>query len=49
MFNKNANFAIFFDTVGKEAGRTASASAAFDIVANGAHGDMDFAFYFRLR
>jgi hypothetical protein len=49
VLDKDANFAIFFDAVGQEAGRTASASAAFDVVAHHAHGDMDFAFHFRLR
>ena len=48
MFNKDADFAIFFHTVGEEAGGTASPGAAFYFIAHHAHGDMHFALHFRL-
>jgi hypothetical protein len=49
VLDKDAHFAIFFHAVSQEAGSAASPGAAFDVIAHHAHGDVDFAFHFRLR
>ncbi|MOA46643.1 hypothetical protein D3C78_1691860 [compost metagenome] len=49
MLNKDADFALFFNAIGKETRCPARPRTTFDIEAYGAHSDMHFAFHFRLR
>ena len=49
MFDKDADFALFFHAVREEAGGTTGTGAAFHVVTHHANGDVYFVLDFRLR
>ena len=49
MFDKDADFALFFHTIREEAGGTTGTGAAFHVVTHHTNGDVYFVLDFRLR
>ena len=49
MFDKDADFTLFFHAVREEAGGTTRTGAAFNVITNDTNGDVHFTFHFSLR